>query len=228
MAEDERSAEPEAPAVSQGWEDAAVIEGQVELTLSDFSSAVPHLPGFKRGWQVPAILVGALLVFNLINPMPLTSLLPAGFMAVLLLYFQVLGRKAWAKRAFSDLGGGVSKFRFDDYGLSVESSLRQHRLAWVSLAQKLETPESFVVFSTPQTLFVIPKRAFKVEQVDALRQLCLSRIVPRPEHAPPGSPKRLLFAWLAVIIAFLAIWHFLNTDDAPAGTQHKTRHVRTE
>ena len=71
------------------------------------------------------MLVGALLVFNLINPMPLTSLLPAGFMAVLLLYFQVLGRKAWAKRAFSDLGGGVSKFRFDDYGLSVESSLRQ-------------------------------------------------------------------------------------------------------
>jgi len=214
--------------VSQGWEDAAVIEGALELTPSDFSSAVGHLPGFKRPWLLPAIWGGALLVFNLISAMPLTSLLPAIFVVVLFSYFQWLNRRAWAKRAFSDLGGGVTKFRFDDYGLSVESSLRQHRLAWVSLARQLETPESLVVFTTPQTLFVIPKRAFKADQVDALRQLCLSRIVQRPEHATAGSPKRLLFAWLALIIAFLAIWHFLNSDDAPAGTRHKTRHVRTE
>jgi hypothetical protein len=197
------------------------IEGSLELTRQDFVSAVRHLPGMKRSWPLPVMLLVFMLLSSWFGAMPLTpsTLLPAAFVAAMTFYFQHLNRQAWIKRAFAELGGGVTDFRFDDFGFSVESSLRQHRLAWASLARFIETPGSFLVYTSPQTLLVVPKRAFEADEVDDIRELCAARIVYRPDPAGGGpwrgSLKRVGVLWVVVLVMFLATWHFLSTDAPP-------------
>jgi hypothetical protein len=138
--------------------------------------------------------------------------------------FQRATRRAWTKQAFANVGGQTT-FRFDDYGFTWESSLRQHRLAWASLARALETPTAFLVYPSPQTVLIVPKRAFTDADVAVLSRLLRERITLKP------APKAGLFAnrawrtvllWVVLVVTFLAIWQFL---DERAPSEHR-RHQR--
>ena len=199
-------------------EDAAeelVITGQLELTEADLARLAPHLPEFKRRWLPLLMFVVVTPVVVFVNHSWLT-VLPMLFGGLLFGYFQLLASKKWPKRALADLGAGTTTFRFDDYGMTVSSSLREHRLAWSALSRYVEAPGGFAVYTTPRTLLVVPKRAFAAADVPRLAELLRTRVIAKPGSAPGVPFKRVALLWLTLIVAFVAIWLFLN-DDVPAG-----------
>jgi hypothetical protein len=213
MVAGDSGSEPETPAVSSGWDEASVVERKVTLTAVDFTSAVAHMPGYKRPWLLPVVGLAAIGAWNLLGKVALTTNLTLSFLFVLFLYFQRLKRKAWANQVSSTLAAGVTIFRFDDYGFTVQSTLREHRLAWASLAGQLETPESFFVYTTPHAFWLIPKRAFEADEIANVRQWLRSRVVPKPAPAAAAGGRRMLLAWVLLIVTFLSIWHFLSIDE---------------
>jgi len=193
------------------------IEGAARLTEADFLEASAHLPAFRRTrtygllvapmWLVVAgtSSLGATRMSDLVPPLLLSGTFTFGVAFWLLR----LAPSSWAKRASADTGFGKIDFRLDAQGLSVFSTLRQSQLAWPSLSGYAESVNSFIVHTSPQTIFVIPKRAFDEAELGRVRQMFAERL--SPQH---GS--RRLFLRLAlggiVTVAFLTIWHMLSLE----------------
>jgi hypothetical protein len=122
--------------------------------------------------------------------------------------------------------GGPTTFCFDDYGFSSESKLRQHRLAWASLSRARETPEAFLVYTTPLTVLIVPKRAFSESDVATLRRWLPERITAKPLPPTGGLRGRgTLLLWVVLVVTFLSIWHFLANDGPPHGERAKRRNT---
>lgn len=198
-----------------------VVTGRAELVEADFAAAATRLPQFRRGltqlWLWPLLVIAFMSIHRFLNQgdsslelLPLT--LPVVFAIALALVFRRLTHRAWIKQAQANQGGNA-EFRFDDFGFGLESPLRQHRLAWASLAHWVETPEAFVIYTTPRTLLLVPKRAFSSQSLDRVRELLASRITTKE---PAGSAfgsfnwRKTLLLWLILVLAFLGIWHWLD------------------
>jgi YcxB-like protein len=211
--------------------EARAIVGEADVSEGDLAEALTQLPGAKHPWLAPTLVAAALLLFLGLSPSPfaseatLTVLLPAAFVIIVSTFFQRGVRRAWVKQAFANIGGQTT-FRFDDYGFTSESSLRQHRLAWASLARALETPKAFLVYTTPRTVLIVPKRAFSDADVPTLSRLLLERITPTP---PPktglfkASANRTLLLWVVLVAAFLGIWRFLDEGAPPRRHERSKR-----
>lgn len=204
--------------------DSAAIVGQTDVGEADLSQALARLPGNQRPWLMPVLMVAFMLLYLVLTPSELTThtilvfALPVGFAAVGIMYFKVAGKRAWIKQALANVGGPTS-YRFDDFGFSSESQLRQHRLAWATLTRTVETPEAFLIYTTPQTLLIIPKRAFADADVAALGSLLLARVKQQPIVTGRVSGRFTLLLWVVLVVTFLSIWHFLSIDDAPTRRQ---------
>jgi hypothetical protein len=215
--------------------DTAAIVGKADVIEADLAHAVTHLPGSKRGWLAPAITAAVMVTLWVLNgsdwrAQTLTVLLPMAFVVVMTTYFQRGIGRAWAKQALSNIGGPTT-FRFDDYGFTCESSLRQHRLAWAGLARSLETPQAFVVYTTPGTVLIVPKRAFADDEVVRVSALLRERILPvRVQKVGVFgrvSVQRTLLLWVILLVTFLSIWHFLD-EGAPPSRDHAHRESAAE
>jgi YcxB-like protein len=194
-----------------------VIVGQAEVGADDLRQALARLPGRQRLWLWPGLLVVFTVLRGVVDPesfdssVVLALAVPSVIVVALMSYFVVAGRRAWVKQALANIGGPTS-FRFDDFGFSSESKLRQHRLAWTALARATETPESFLIYTSPQTLLIVPKRAFSAADVTALQSLLPERIPPKPDAPARFGNRRPLLMWVVLIVAALSIWHFFSLD----------------
>jgi hypothetical protein len=196
------------------------IEGTTRLTEADFLEASVHVPAFKRtrtyGLLLPAMwlvvagtsAMGATRMSELALPLVLSGSFTFGIAFLLLR----LAPSSWAKRASADTGPGKIDFRIDAVGLSVNSALRQAQLAWPALAGYAESGSAFIVYTSPQTVFVIPKRAFEDTELGRVRQMLAERLSPKQRSSR-------LFVRLAlgsiVVVAFLTIWHMLSLEPPP-------------
>jgi hypothetical protein len=141
--------------------DSAAIVGQAEVSEADLAQVLARQPGNQRPWLFPVVMVAAVLAYLALTSSAftretfLTFVMPATLVAGGSWYLHVAARRAWIKQAFANVGGSTT-FRFDDFGFSSESKLRQHRLAWAALARSLETPEAFLIYTTPRTVLVVP------------------------------------------------------------------------
>ena len=208
--------------------DSAAIVGEADVTDADLRHALSQMPGARRLWVWLALMAVFTLVYIGLRPEGfdrdalLTMLLPMAFAVVAASYFQVAGRRAWVKQALTNVGGPTT-FRFDDYGFSSESKLRQHRLAWASLSRARETPAAFLVYTTPRTILIVPKRAFPEAHVARLGRWLSERITAKPLPPTGGLGGRgVLLLWVVLIVTFLSIWHFLS-DDGPPHRQRAKR-----
>jgi hypothetical protein len=195
----------------------STIEGAARLTEADFFEASAHVPAFRRtrtyGLLLPAMwlvvagtsAMGTTSTSELALPLVLSGSFTFGIAFLLLR----LAPRSWAKRASADTGLGRIDFRLDAQGLSVESALRQARLAWPALSGYAESGQAFIVYTSPQTVFVIPKRAFEEAELGRVRQMFAERLSPKQ-----GSQRLLLRLALGgvVVVAFLAIWHMLSLE----------------
>lgn len=210
--------------------DSGAIVGETEVGAADLAQALQRMQGKSRPWLVPVLMVAAMLAFVTLSPSRITSetwlsfVLPVSVVAILLTYFQVAGRRAWVKQALANVGGPTT-YRFDEFGFSSESQLRQHRLAWAALARTVDTPESFLIYTTPQTVLIVPKRAFAAADIVTLGQWLPQRVKQQPV-AKGGltggvSGRGTLLMWVVLLVTFLSIWHFLSIDSAPSRRQNR-------
>lgn len=209
----------------------AILTGQAELVEADFVAVRAAIPGLTQGARLLAVWGIALAAFvscwfflsgNLEPSQLLPIVLPAVFVVVLALSFRRGLGRAWIKQAVADQGG-PTEFRFDDFGFKVDSALRRHELAWASLARWVETRDAFVVYTTPRTLLLVPKRAFPASALGQLRELLATRITPKPAAGFERKPStvKTLVVWVVVLTAFLTIWHLLNGNEPP---KHRPAH----
>jgi hypothetical protein len=193
--------------------DDRVIVGETSFTRDDFLNARRSLPGAKA----PFILVPIAAMYVLFSFLAdhqqgaLAAMLvtPIAFTAVFV-FAMWNGTRRWANNVFAELRGDHDvTFRFDRYGLAVETSKRQAKVAWEVLHRALETKLAFLVYTSANTAEVVPKRAFAASDLETLRQWLRERIQARPV-------RRVLLntfvLWIVLIFAFLLIWQFLNGD----------------
>jgi hypothetical protein len=198
----------------------APIEGAARVTEADFLEASAHVPAFRwirtygRLLPVMWLVVAGMATMgtthwsDVVLPLVVSGSFTLGLSFLLLR----LVPRSWAKRASADTGLSKIDFRLDAQGLSVDSALRRAQLAWPALSGYAESPSVFIVYTSPQTVFVIPKRAFDDAELGRVRQLFSERL-------PPRSPSSRLFKRLAlggiVMVAFLTIWHMLSLEQPP-------------
>jgi hypothetical protein len=137
----------------------------------------------------------------------LPLVLTGAFVVALTFFFRWYLPRAWATRAVADTGSGQITFRLDDAGLEVTSPLGQLKLPWASLPGYLDAPACFIVYTDPQAMLVLPKRAF--EAPETAGELLRARIGVRREGSRAG---RLWVIWLGLVVAFLGVWQLLSTD----------------
>lgn len=121
------------------------------------------------------------------------------------------GRVNWARNSLEMLRGdeGV-EFTFDETRLTMIAPGREVHLDWTLVLMHLETPTAFVLYTGPQSLILVPKRAFAPDEPSQLRALFAQHIRPRPirEGLRWG---RLLAMWLILLAAIWLVWHFVSS-----------------
>jgi hypothetical protein len=196
------------------------IVGGTELREEDFRRAYPRIPAFRRlRWILLALpLVWTFSAITTIvsgdrplNLVTLPALLPPVFSILAVTVLGLWMPRGWAKRALATMGSGRATFRFDDEGLYFEAPARQFKLGWSAMPQHVDTGESFAVYTSEQTLLIIPKRAFAGGDAAAVAELLQARIPPVRQRT---FPLRLVI-WVVVMIFFLSVWHFLSIDAPP-------------
>jgi|GEM_PF-4161548 len=202
----------------------AAIVGEADVMEADLGHVLAQLPGAKRPWLVPAMIAAGMVPLLVLSgsdwkTQTLTVWLPLAAVVGVTAYLRRGARRAWLKEALSNIGGPTT-FCFDDYGFTYESRLRHHRVAWAGLARSLETRQAFLVYTTPGTVLVVPKRAFADDgEVVRLSELLRERITPVPVQKfrifGAVSAQRTLLLWVVVLVAFLSIWHFLGEGAPP-------------
>jgi hypothetical protein len=141
----------------------APIEGAARVTEADFLEASAHVPAFRwirtygRLLPVMWLVVAGMATMgtthwsDVVLPLVVSGSFTLGLSFLLLR----LGPRSWAKRASADTGLSKIDFRLDAQGLSVDSALRRAQLAWPALSGYAESPSVFIVYTSPQTVFVI-------------------------------------------------------------------------
>jgi hypothetical protein len=192
-----------------------MIEGRTALTVEDFSSAWRFLPQIRSTIAIGIWVAVAMPIFACTTSgwMGGTAWLygVGGLVTALALAFGLVrGRAQWARSALKTLRGeeGVL-FRFDDHGFLLKSPGRESVLAWDTLHRCIETVPAFLIYTAPQVVAVVPKRAFSAADQADLQALLRERIRPAP-LAGVFRPGRALLLWLVLIVAFLAIWQLFN------------------
>ena len=157
-----------------------LLDLDVDLTLAD---------GLRAGYQVFArrarllILVyfvmlaggGAFLALSssskdapgrsagpLIGGAVVSLLLPAA--AVAMVYWSA--RSSFQKRSHQDM-----HFHFCPDGIGIRARTHPGWLAWENVRRAMETRGAFLLFSSPQEYFLIPKRCLEGRRIEQLREV---------------------------------------------------------
>jgi hypothetical protein len=190
------------------WES---LEGRTRLSEADFLEAWWHVPGFKTLWWYVLFLPFGSIVMVVGSPVPgrqYLSTVPWVLCGTVLLGAGVwLFRRHWAASQFTRIGSRQMTFGLDEVGLSVDSSFGEQRYAATSLRGCVETPQAFLVYTTPAHFVLIPKRAFAAGDQQALAELLrgLSKRSPSPLRLG-----RMVTTWVVVCAVFLALFAFLD------------------
>ena len=157
-----------------------LLDIDVDLTLADSLRAGYQV--FARRARVLILLYGALvagaalfLVLNSIDgdiagqsAMPLIAgaaisiWLPAAVVG--LIYWSA--RSSFRQRAHQDM-----HFHFCPDGIGIRAYRHPGWLAWENVGRAMETHASFLLFSSPQEYFLIPKRCLSGSHIEQLREV---------------------------------------------------------
>lgn len=221
-ADDESSTSKPAPAAG------VAITGHAAISVQDFQAVWWALPQTRASVRTLALMFLAVPGFALVHWLLaadratseapaagslLGIVLPSAAMLALALGWGLRqGRARWAQNAVTDLRSteGVD-FVLDDVGLSIDAPGRQSTTAWAATARCLETKDAYAVYLTPNSVMVIPKRAFAAQDQARVSRLLAEKVPNRPlRGVSNASPIRRLVIWVVLIVVFLSIWQFLD------------------
>ena len=104
-------------------------------------------------------------------------------------------------------------FAISPAGFEVTSELMFSRVKWPAVHRFGEGPKVFALNLSEALVQVIPKRALQAADVDALRAMFKAHITPRKRRW--GAATMMIGLWVVLVLAFLAVWQFLNSDMLP-------------
>ena len=186
------------------------ICGEAQLTADDFKAVWVLVPQIRRmiAWLAALVVLGPIFLWLRTDggsPLILGAIpicLIAGVFGV------YRGRARWAEGAVSSSRGQPVHYRFDAEAFQVKAPGRDSRAEWATLRGQLELDSAFLIYMSPQLFVLVPKRAFT--DADRARLSAELRARVPVYKAPGGGAKRPLLLWLALILAFVGIWLFLN------------------
>jgi hypothetical protein len=104
-------------------------------------------------------------------------------------------------------------YGFSAAGVEITSALTYSRVKWPAVHRFGEGSKVFALNLSEAVVQVIPKRALQAADVDALRAMFKTYITPRKRRS--GGAGTVIVALWVVLLAFLAVWQFLNSDVMP-------------
>ena len=157
-----------------------LLDLEVDLTLGDSLRAGYQV--FGRRARVLILLyftavvgAGLLLVFNSIGAemgsRPAAQLI-AGAVASLLLPAAAAALIYWSARSsFQQRARQEMHFHFCPDGIGIRARTHPGWLAWENVGRAMETRGAFLLFSSPQEYFLIPKRCLAGSHIEQLRDV---------------------------------------------------------
>lgn len=136
-------------------------------------------------WVLVIALLPIMLYLTGPRNIPLSASLAGVAVALLIGFFSETVATGWLtrrfyKRQFSGMEAlqMVSGGEFDDTGFSLLTSLGQGKLKWHGLVRWVEDKNSILLLPHSRLFYMLPKRAFSVEQLDQIRHWLLESVGP--------------------------------------------------
>lgn len=98
-------------------------------------------------------------------------------------------------------------WELDETGYCVKTPGSDSRAAWDTVHRIKEGRRTFLLYPASNIFQIIPKRAFRYEDIPRIRWLFRTRVTPRSASNPMV---RTVALWVVLIVAFLAVWQFLQ------------------
>lgn len=199
--------EPDAPAVA--------VTGEVVVTEADVSRGLAQLPLVRRRWSY---LIGSLLLvafFAAGGTASLANLIPFLLIAGAFQAYLFLTPWIMAKRTLAAMPDRLVRYRATPDEITIATTGSTVTRRWDRITRANEDKTAFLIWVGPYAVQVIPKRAFKQEDLPWLRET-----LARKSAAGKGliaARARPVVLWVLLVIAFLALWQFLQMT-APSAT----------
>jgi hypothetical protein len=100
-------------------------------------------------------------------------------------------------------------WRFTPETFEITTVTTYTRMQWSGVHRIVEGKDTFAVYTSEAIVQIIPKRAFRPEEVETLRGMFARYVTPRKR---PNNLGRIIVLWVVLVLVFLAIWQFLQSD----------------
>jgi hypothetical protein len=192
------------------------IFGQLTLEAADVRRAVDHEP--LRRWmrRLSWGMLGGFAILLVLaitrNPsFQWTNTLPSFAFVLLIVGLSHFGiRRADRKLVESkSVRERDMAYVFDDVGYDIHSPAAASRGEWGTLERWLEVPTAFLLYVAPHSPLLVPKRAFRDDDVHRLRALLETRLGKSADAIKRAQPfwRRhwVLTLWLALMMFWTVI-----------------------
>jgi hypothetical protein len=184
------------------------ISGTTTLTEADMAAGLAVAN--KRGqWLMPVLFAFFGLVatssFGGITAPLIAVPVGAGF-------GWLLWRNVFRSGARRSLAGKSDRertltWRFTPETFEITTVTTYTRMQWSAVHRAVEGRDTFALYTSEAIVQIIPKRAFRAEEIEKLKALFASSITPRKKRSNFG---RVFMLWIFLILMFLTIWQFLQ------------------
>jgi hypothetical protein len=184
------------------------IVGSTTLTESDMAGGL-RLANKRGQWFLPVLfgVLGFIVPFS----SGIAVQLVAGPLAAAIGWF--FWRRLFRSGAHRSVAGKTDReltvtWRFTPETFEITNSTTYTRMQWSTVHRCLEGKDVFALYTSEAIVQIIPKRAFRPEDIEPLKGMFATHITPRKR---PPMAARMLVLWVVLIVMFLAIWQFLQT-----------------
>lgn len=191
--------------------DALRVEGRLELTEADVLHALQSMP--ERRFGAAAVYVFAALVLlgiGLVQGFDPAIWMSLGFVAVLLVFMNLGSTRLQARRFFKDIAADrrETSYVFTPTGLEITTKHSHVKQDYEALKRFVLMPHTLLLYSSSSIAQIVPLRAFVPADRERVIGWVQAQVKPSPKVPP--TLKRTVGMWLVLVLAFLAIWSFLN------------------
>ncbi len=201
-------------ATERGEGDNAREAIRVTFTLSeeDLRRGIKELPALRRVFWMWGILIGLFLVIWVaLSPTGpdsmsvLSAVVPCVLLGLAFWYFTGMGAKR-QHRSMRDAERDIT-YEFTPSGFSSESPGASSHVDYSRVHRYVDAKHSLLIFCNSSTAQVVPKRAFAAGDLETVQHWLQAAVQPRRTKT---FLARSLILWIVLIVAFLAIWQFLQ------------------
>jgi len=191
--------------------DALRVEGRLELTESDVLHALQSMPERRFGAAALYALAASVLVgIGLVQGFDPAIWMSVAFVAVLLVFTNLGSTRMQARRFFKDIDADrrETAYVFTPTGLEITTKNSHVKQDYEALKRFVLMPHTLLLYSSSSIAQIVPLRAFAPADRERVIGWVQAQVKPSPKVPP--TFKRTVTLWAVLVVAFAAIWWFLN------------------